>query len=122
MFLAPFVLSGCSNDALLYFNSQPITKETVNYPSRNFAVGQKIHYVLILPKGFKNEYIRVQIVKKEDKTNHWGYKIYQSRDFHVDTTKNYFIITLCSEKRGIILCRFLVLIILIFRLQETIFG
>lgn len=72
MFLAPFVLSGCSNDALLYFNSQPITKETVNYPSRNFAVGQKIHYVLILPKGFKNEYIRVQIVKKEDKTNHWG--------------------------------------------------
>ena len=31
MFLAPFVLSGCSNDALLYFNSQPITKETVNY-------------------------------------------------------------------------------------------
>ena len=91
MFLAPFVLSGCSNDALLYFNSQPITKETVNYPSRNFAVGQKIHYVLILPKGFKNEYTRVQIVKKEDKTNHWGYKIYQSRDFHVDTTKNYFI-------------------------------
>ncbi len=90
MLAVPFVLSGCSDDALLYFNSQPITKETVNYPSRSFAVGQKIYYVVIVPKGFKNDYIRVQVVKKEDKTNHWGYTIYHSRDFHIDTSKNYF--------------------------------
>lgn len=100
MLAAPIFLSGCSNKPLLYFNTQPITKETVNFPSRNFAVGQKIHYILIVPKGFKNEYIRVQLVKKDDKVSHWGYKIYQSRDFHIDKSKNYFIDYIVLGEKG----------------------
>lgn len=85
-------LSGCKdNRPLLFFNAQPITPQTINHPGRNFAANQPIHYILIVPKGFKNDYICVQIVKKEEKTAHWGYKIYQSKDFHIDTSKNYFI-------------------------------
>ncbi len=85
-------LSGCEkNQPLLFFNSQPITPQTINHPGRNFAADQPIHYILIVPKGFKNDYIRTQIVKKDEKTAHWGYKIYQSKDFRIDTTKNYFI-------------------------------
>lgn len=94
-------LSGCKKDQpLLFFNTQPITRETVSHPSRNFALGEPVHYILIVPKGFKSEYLRVQLVKKEEKTNHWGYKIYQSKDYHIDTSKKYYIGKVVPGEKG----------------------
>ena len=82
--------------ALLYFSSQPIYKENVKNVGRTFLSGEKVYYFLYNPKGFKDDYIRVQIVKKSDKTRHWGYNIYWSKDFHIDSSKNdfssYFVI------------------------------
>lgn len=101
LFLSTVFLCGCKKDQpLLLFNDQPITKQTVNSPTRNFVFGQRVNYLLIVPKGFKRDYIRVQLVKKEEKTQHWGYKIYQSRDYHVDTTKNYFIDYVVPGEKG----------------------
>ena len=77
-------------DALLLFNSQPITNQTVNHAGRHFPAGEKVYYILINNEGFKDDYIRVQIVKKEEKTNHWGYKIYWSKDYQIDTSLDYF--------------------------------
>jgi hypothetical protein len=92
LFLASIILCGCNKEEpLLFFNSQPITEQSMQTPSRNFEAGQPVHYILIVPKGFKSSHIRAQIVKKSEKTYHWGYKIYQSRDFSVDMTKKYFI-------------------------------
>ena len=54
--------------ALLLFNSQPITNQTINNAGRHFKAGEKIYYILINEEGFKDEYIRVQLVKKEQKT------------------------------------------------------
>ena len=53
--------------ALLLFNSQPITNQTINNAGRHFKAGEKIYYILINEEGFKDEYIRVQLVKKEQK-------------------------------------------------------
>lgn len=101
LFLSLIVLCGCDkNEPLLFFNSQPITRETFNTPERHFSAGQTVHYVLLVPKGFKNEYIRAQIVKKDEKTPHWGYKVYQSKDFRIDTTKNYFINSFVIHEPG----------------------
>lgn len=96
---------GCNkNQPLLFFNAQPITRQTINSPGRNFAIGQPIHYILVVPKGFKksykSEYIRAQIVKKDDKTPQWGYKIYQSRDFHIDNSFDYFINYFVIPEKG----------------------
>ena len=77
-------------DALLLFNSQPITNQTINNAGRNFKAGEKVYYILINEEGFKDDYIRVQLVKKEQKTNHWGYKIYWSKDYEIDTSLKYF--------------------------------
>lgn len=76
---------------MLFFNEQTITPETVNYPQRVFRTGERINYLVLNPKGFKNDYIRVQIVKKEEKTPHWGYTVYWAKDYHIDTSDNYYI-------------------------------
>lgn len=77
-------------DALLLFNSQPITNQTINQAGRHFKAGEKVYYILINEEGFNDDFIRVQIVKKEQKTNHWGYKIYRSNDYEIDSTLKYF--------------------------------
>lgn len=76
--------------ALLLFNSQPITNQTINQAGRNFKAGEKVYYILLNDEGFNDDYIRVQIVKKEQKTNHWGYKVYWSKDYEIDTSLKYF--------------------------------
>ncbi len=105
LFVAVFVLlsvllSGCDkNSPMLVFSSAPVTKQT-NTNEKVFSVGQPIYYAILMPKGFKNEYIRFQIVKKEEKNVHWGYKIYQSKDYHVDTAQNYFLNSFALHEAG----------------------
>lgn len=76
---------------VLVLNSQPITQETVNYPVQNFNVDQKINYALIVPKGFSDSVVRVQIVKKEEKVDSWGYSICMAKDLCVDKSQNFYI-------------------------------
>lgn len=88
-----FVLAafGCGDKPLLFFNTQPITQATINQPARHFRVGEPVHYALINPKGFKSDYIRVQVIKKEEKTAHWGYSIYWAKDYKIDSTQDTYI-------------------------------
>ena len=86
--------------ALLYFSPDPIQKENVQNVGRNFRAGNRIYYMLINPKGFRDEYIRVQIVKKEQKTNQWGYKLYWTKDFHIDTTMKEFMSYFVIDEPG----------------------
>ncbi len=76
--------------ALLLFNSQPINNQTINNAGRHFKARERVYYIFINEEEFKDDYIRVQIVKKEEKTNHWGYKIYWSKDYQIDTSLGYF--------------------------------
>jgi hypothetical protein len=76
--------------AQLYFSMQPIQKDNINNVGRYFRVRERIYYHLYNPKGFRDEYIRVQIVKKDEKVNHWGYKVYWSKDYHIDSSQKDF--------------------------------
>lgn len=81
--------------ARLYFSNRPVQKENLMV-GRNFRAHERVYYTLLNPKGFRDDYIRVQIIKKEEKTDHWGYKIYWSKDFHIDASEkefsSYFVI------------------------------
>lgn len=76
--------------ALLLFNSQPITNQTINNAGRHFPVGEKVYFILLNDEGFTDDYIRVQIVKKEEKTYHWGYKVHWAKDYKIDSSAKYF--------------------------------
>ena len=90
VFVCGFGFRCRKHKALLLFNSQPITNQTINNAGRNFNAGEKVYYILLNKEGFKDNFIRVQIVKKEEKTNHWGYNVYWSKDYEIDTSLNYF--------------------------------
>lgn len=94
-------LSGCNkNKPVLLFNSNPITKQTVGNYSNVFESGQKIYYVILNKKGFKNDIIRIQVVKKEEKAESWGYAINYSKDVKVDQSKNYYIDYFVINREG----------------------
>lgn len=80
----------------LYFSSQPIQKNNINNVGRHFYAKSRVYFLLVNPKNFRDNYLRIQIVKKEQKTNHWGYKIYRSKDVHIENGQkeymSYFVI------------------------------
>lgn len=95
------VSASCSRKKpVLLFNSQPINKQTVSSFSNLFEAGEKIHFAILNPKGFKNNIIRIQVVKKDENTNHWGYSIVYSKDVKIDISKNFYIDYLVMGRKG----------------------
>ncbi len=100
------IVSGCDKDKpILVLNSKAITKDTVNFPVQEFRKNQRINYALIVPKGFKDSVVRIQIIKKNEKVPNWGFKIYQSEDVCVDSTKQFYIDYFTIPEKGYYIMR-----------------
>ena len=85
-------LCGCDEKKpYLTFNAQPINQKTVYDAQKFFKPSQTIHYAILMPKGFKQEYIRMQIIKRVDNIAQGGITIYLSKDLFVDKTKKFYI-------------------------------
>jgi len=98
-----FFISGCDKKGkkqLLLFNRQEITKQTVYDPQEIFAPGQTIHYVLLMPKGFKWDYLKLQIVKRPDNVPYGGMQIYYAADIFVDMDKKFYIDKFALQETG----------------------
>lgn len=96
--LAVLSLSLCAcgeQKAVVLFNSQPITTKTVHNPETTFAPGQKINFVVLNKKGFEDKVIKVNVIKKDEKSEYWGYAPLMSKEFEVKNPNfyiDYFII------------------------------
>lgn len=83
--------AGCKkNDPIILFNKQPITAETLLQNSMEFDLNRRIYYIFITQKPIKSDYIRVQIVKKDEKTGIGGLKIIYANDFKVYQDQIYY--------------------------------
>lgn len=102
--VAAFVMllcCGCDSEkAVLLFNNQPINEMTVNTPVNYFDLGETTHFVVFNPKGFESPYLRMQIIKKETKTQNWGFNVYTAKNFKIDAEKKYFIDSIKLSKKG----------------------
>lgn len=89
-------LFGCAGkNTIVLFNSQPITTKTVQNPQRNFDVGQKINYVILSKKGFRDKIIKVQLIQKDEDSEYWGYAPFFSKQIEPKNPNyyiNYFVI------------------------------
>ena len=105
-----FCLCGCEKDKVkkpyLLFNSQPINQKTVYSAQKVFSPYQTIHYVLIMPKGFKQEYLRMQIAKRPDNVPHGGITVYMSKDLFVDKNSKFYIDKFVIRQAGCFVVRF----------------
>jgi len=89
--LAFLAMTGCTNDkAVILFNHQPITKETILNNSKEFTLGRKVYYILLVKKPLQSDIIRVQILKQEDKADLGGVKIYYADDFRLYKDQVYY--------------------------------
>ena len=59
-----------------------------------------------MPKGFKKDYLRMQVIKREDKVALGGASIYMSRDFTVNTSQKFCIDKFSIGTTGTYVVRF----------------
>ena len=101
------ILCGCDEKSpYITFNSEPITQKTVYDAQKIFRPGQTIHYALLMPKGFKQEYIRLQIIKRADNIPQGGITIYMSKDLFIDPNKKFYIDKFVIRQEGCFVARF----------------
>lgn len=91
--------TGCdSKKPFAVFSSEPVTSASVSKFEKVFAVNTRIYYAVVVPKGFKDNVIRVQLIKKDEKTEFWGYKPVRSQDFQIQNAHYFLDYVVLSEK------------------------
>ena len=98
---------GCdSKKPYLVFNSQPINQKTVYDAQKIFRPSQTIYYAILMPKGFKQEYLRMQIIKRADNIPQGGATIYMAKELFTDKSKNFYIDKFVISQPGTYVVRF----------------
>lgn len=91
-----FILCGCSGDPFIVFSTQnPKNGLNKNQIETNFKKGDTVYYVLIAPKGFKDDAVRISLSKKDTKSELWGYSNYRNKTIRTkgeNYYSDYFII------------------------------
>ena len=85
----------------IVFSEHPITPETFEYNMDTFKIKQRIYYAIHMPKGFKDDFIRIQLIKKDELSEFWGYKIYYSKDVEVPIGKKFYHDYLNIGEKGV---------------------
>ena len=107
-----FFISGCQfalehDDSILLFGEKPLTKETIlkGMIQNTFKEGQLVHYGFYSKEPFKTTGGRVQILKKDQKTDVYGFSIEQSFDIHLNPDKNYYTNSFTIYSEGLYFMR-----------------
>ena len=68
----------------IIFSSSPINMENFNNAQKYFPKGETIHYFIFVPKGFQDDFVRIQVLKKETKVDFGGYSVKYTTDAEVE--------------------------------------
>lgn len=99
IFLAIFTCACDNEQAVILFNKHRFTPETINSSSNTnvFQVGERINYLITLPKPVESKFLRIQIVKvggeKDERLGYelvWGKKV-KLRDEQVHYYTDYIV-------------------------------
>lgn len=102
-----FLFCGCDKTKpYLTFNAEPINTKTVYEAQKIFKPNQTVNFALLMPKGFKQEYIRMQIIKRADNIPYGGATIYMAKDVFVDVNKKFYIDKFIIRQEGCYVVRF----------------
>lgn len=93
LFLTLFVrglMAYSKNTAMILFNKEPIKKENLLTCSNEFTAGKRLYYIFITEKPLKTEFIRVRILKRDEKANYDITKLFYSNDFKLQKDQVYY--------------------------------
>ena len=87
IFLAVVCLCGFSKrtkeKSFIIFASDEVTLTNLASTKVNFELGETVHYLVYVPKGFQDDFVRIQVLKKDTKTNFGGYSAKYTYDSEV---------------------------------------
>ncbi len=87
LLLIAFVMLSCGfknrEKPYIVLSNANVNTQAVNRLERVFSVGQRVHYAVVVPQGFKYSGVRMQISKQDDKTSNWGFSIISTEDIYV---------------------------------------
>ena len=90
LFIAVFTVSCTSGKSGILFNSNKITMDNAFNYSTVFVFNQRIYYLVFMPKKIATKKIEIQIIKKDNKDERLGYKLYWSRTAVMKTDQIYY--------------------------------
>jgi hypothetical protein len=98
--LASFALCACdeSQKPFIVFSPSPINQQT--RMREVFKSGERVYYGIVNPKGFEDSVIKVNIFKKDDTSEFWGYSYYSNRE-HKLTNQNYYTDYFVIHQKGL---------------------
>lgn len=83
--------TGCNRlKTLVLFNNNPITKENISSCSTEFEAGKRIYYLFVTEKPLDAKFIRVEILKRDEKANFAITKLVYSNDFRLYKDQIYY--------------------------------
>ena len=88
--LMTLMFSGCGNNSFIIMKSVPLTQQNAVDYEQNFEKYQRIYYAVVNPQGFKDDAIKIEIIKKSDKTDTYGLSMQYAQDLPIDNSKNYY--------------------------------
>lgn len=72
-----FFSCACHSDKpSILFNAEKITEENVMNYTSVFSQHQRIYYLILIPKRINTSMIEIQIIKKDNKYERLGYKLF----------------------------------------------
>ncbi len=87
LFLIFFIcifISGCKDKTpRVFLSTKPVMRETF-VPMEEFKKNDTINFVLIVPKGFKSETVRIQLIKKNKLSPIYGDTLALGKDYNVE--------------------------------------
>ena len=104
LLLSIFLITGCNNkdkeQGAILFSSKPIDQYfTFDKAETNFYTGQKINFVVLNPKPFTSDTLRLQIIRNNMKSKVFM-DLVHARDIEIDKTKFYAINSFCVYQDG----------------------
>jgi len=77
-------ISGCKDKTpRIFLSTKPVMRETF-VPMEEFKKNDTINFVLIVPKGFKSETVRLQLIKKNKLSPLYGDTLALGKDYNVE--------------------------------------
>ncbi|MBO7671950.1 hypothetical protein J6S88_00920 [bacterium] len=83
--------TGCSEQAYIVFNKQPITRENILNASYLFAKGERVYYIVTIPpKKAITKKLLIQVYKRDNKEMRYGYKLVYGKNVFLNEDEQYY--------------------------------
>lgn len=82
--------AGCRDKSYIVFNHEAITPENVLEGAYVFQPGERVYYLVTLPKPVVTRQLYVQVFKRDNSEMRYGYKLVYGKNVHLKDEQQYY--------------------------------